>query len=135
MMVLLVWLHLLATVSRIGGTIFLLVVLVPVLRTEPCAPQRLLRFWPPTEREIPNEDPSGWPMALAAKPGLVATRLLLTLTGPSRRRASGRENPANSCRKRSKLEQALVLWAPWLARFSLVLALTILFAAVALVRW
>lgn len=74
-------------------------------------------------------------MVLAAKLGLVAALLVLTLThdlmvGPRVGRIL--RLPAES---RSTFEQALLLWAPWLARFSLVLALAILFAAVALVRW
>ena len=44
MMVLLVWLHVLAAVSWIGGTIFLSVVLMPVLKREPFASQRSLLF-------------------------------------------------------------------------------------------
>ncbi len=157
MIVLLVWLHVLAAVSWIGGTIFLSLVLVPVLRGETFASQRSLLFrttarrfravvWSAItvllltgplllhQRGIPIADPSGWPMVLAAKLGLVAILLLLTLThdlilGPRIGRIL-----RLSVERRSKFEQALVLWAPWLARFSLVLALAILFAAVALVR-
>ena len=44
MMVLLVWLHMLAAVNWIGGTIFLSAVLVPVLRREPFASQKALLF-------------------------------------------------------------------------------------------
>lgn len=158
MIVLLVWLHVLAAVTWIGGTIFLSVVLVPVLRGEIFASQRSLLFratarrfrsvvWSAIavllltgplllhQRGISIADPSGWPMVLAAKLGLVAILLLLTLThdlmvGPRVGRIL--RLPAEG---RSTFEQALVLWAPWLARFSLVLALAILFAAVALVRW
>jgi hypothetical protein len=43
-MVLLVWLHVLATVSWIGVMIFLSVVLVPVLKHEPFASQKALLF-------------------------------------------------------------------------------------------
>ena len=103
MTVLLVWLHLLAAISWIGGTIFLSVVLVPVLKREPFALQRALLFRTITrrfravvwgaiavllfaglpllhQRGIPIADPSGWPMVLAAKLGLVTILLLLTLT-------------------------------------------------------
>ena len=44
MTVLLVWLHLLAAISWIGGTIFLSVALVPVLKREPFASQKALLF-------------------------------------------------------------------------------------------
>jgi copper resistance protein D len=94
-MVLLIWLHMFAAVSWIGGTIFLSVVLMPVLRHEPFASQRAvlirttaLRFrvvvWgaiavllltgPPLlhQRGIPIADPAGWPMVLSVKLGLVS---------------------------------------------------------------
>ena len=103
MMVLLVWLHMLASVSWIGGTIFLSVVLVPVLRREPvrvtegvalsdhrpavpCGglgrDRRPLVHRPSvtTSAGDSDADPSGWPMVLAAKLGLVTILILLTLT-------------------------------------------------------
>jgi len=156
-MVLLVWLHVLAAVSWIGGTIFLSVVLVPVLRREPFASQRALLFrtiahrfravvWGAIavllftgplllhQRGIPIADPSGWPMVLAAKLGLVTILLLLTLThdlilGP--RVGKILQLPTES---RTRFDQSLVLWSPWIARFSLFFALAVLFAAVLLVR-
>lgn len=157
MMVLLVWFHVLAAVSWIGGTIFLSVVLVPVLRSEPFASQRALLFrtiarrfrivvWGAVtsllftgplllqQRGIPISDPSGWPVIVATKLGLVTILLLLTLThdlivGP--RVGKILRLPAEG---RSRFEQGLVRWSPWLTRFSLFLALAILFAAVMLVR-
>jgi copper resistance protein D len=157
MMVLLVWLHVLAAVSWIGGTIFLSVVLVPVLRSELFASQRSLLFrttarrfravvWSAItvllltgplllyQRGIPIADPSGWPMVLAAKLGLVTILLFLTLIhdlilGPRVGRIL--QLPTES---RTRIDCTLVMWSPWLARFSLFLALAILFAAVALVR-
>jgi uncharacterized membrane protein len=157
MTVLLVWLHLLAGVSWIGGMIFLSVVLVPTLRREPFASQKALLFrtiarrfravvWGAIavllvtgplllhQRKIPIADPSGWPMVLAVKLGLVAILLLLTLThdliiGP--RVVKILQFPSES---RSRFDHALVLWSPWVARSSLVLALAVLLAAVVLVR-
>ena len=157
MMIFLTWFHLLAAVSWIGGMMFLSVVLVPVLRREPFASQRALLFrtialrfrvvvWgaiavllftgPPLlhQRGISITDPSGWPMVLATKLGLVTILLLLTLThdliiGPRVGRIL--RLPVES---RTRFDQTLVLWSPWVARFSLVLTLVILFAAVMLVR-
>ena len=156
-MIFLTWLHLLAAVSWIGGTIFLSVVLAPVLKREPFASQKAMLFrtiarrfravvWGAIavllftgslllhQRGIPITDPSGWPMVLAAKLGLVATLLLLTLThdlilGPRVGRIL--RLPTES---RTRFDHTLVLWSPWIARLSLVLALVILFAAVLLVR-
>ena len=157
MTIILTWVHLLAAVSWIGGTIFLSVVLVPVLKREPFASQRTLLFrtialrfrevvWgaiavllftgPPLlhQRGISITDPSGWPMVLATKLGLVTILLLLTLThdlilGPRVVRIV--QLPTES---RTRFDHALVLWSPWVARFSLFLALAVLFAAVMLVR-
>ena len=155
---LLIWLHLVAAISWIGGMIFLSVVLVPVLKGEPFASQRSLLFrtiarrfravvWgaitvllltgPPLlhQRGIPITDPSGWPEILATKLGLVTILLLLTVThdlilGP--RVGKIVQLPLE---RRTRFDDALVRWSPWLARFSLFLALAILFAAVGLVRW
>ncbi|MEP6934949.1 MAG: hypothetical protein ABI988_13585 [Nitrospirota bacterium] len=157
MMVLLVWLHLLAAFSWIGGMIFLSVVLVPVLKREPFASQKAVHFqtiawrsravvWGAIavllftgllllhQRETPIADPSKWPMVLATKLGLVAILLSSTLVpdfiiGPRVGRTA--RLPTES---RTRLDQALVLWSPWIARFSLFLALAVLLAAVVLVR-
>lgn len=157
MMVLLVWLHVLAAISWIGGTIFLSLVLVPVLKREPFTAQRPLLFrtvarrfrivvWGAItvllltgplllhRRGIPISDPLNWPMVLAVKLGLVTFLLSLTLThdlilGPRVGRIV--QLPTES---RTRFDQALVLWFPWVARFSLVLTLGILFVAVLLVR-
>ena len=157
MMALLVWFHLLAAISWIGGMLFLSVVLVPVLKREPYASQRAvlirttaLRFravvWSAItvllitgplllhERGIPITDPSGWPRVLVIKLGLVTILLFLTLAhdfilGPRVGQIMQLPNE-----RRTRFDQALVLWSPWIARFSLILALAVLFAAVTLVR-
>jgi uncharacterized membrane protein len=157
MMVLLVGLHVLAAVSWIGGTIFLSVALVPVLKHEPFASQKALLFrttarrfrvvvWgaiailmltgPPLlhQRGIPIMNPSGWPMILSVKLGLVAILLLFTVThdliiGPRVGRIL--QLPTES---RTSSDHAMVAWSPWIARASLVLTLAVLLAAVVLVR-
>ena len=157
MMVFLVWLHVLAAVSWIGGTIFLSVVLVPVLRREPFASQRgvlirttALRFrsivWGAIamllltgpmllhQRGVSIMNPSEWPTILSVKLGLVAILLLFTVThdliiGP--RVGQILQRPVES---QTSSDRAMVAWSPWIARSSLVLTLAVLLAAVVLVR-
>ena len=156
-MVLLVWLHVLAAVSWIGGAIFLSVVLVPVLRREQFASQKAvlilttaMRFravvWVSIatllltgpmllhQRGIPIADPARWPTILSVKLSLVAILLLFTVAhdlilGP--RVGQILQIPAES---RTSSDQAMVAWSPWVARSSLLLALAVLLAAVVLVR-
>jgi copper resistance protein D len=157
MTVLLVWFHVFAAVSWIGGTIFLSVVLVPVLRREQFASQKALLFrtiamrfrvvvWGAIaillltgpmllhERGIPIMNPSGWPTILSIKLGLVAILLLVTgthdlIVGP--RVGKILQIPVES---RTRSDHAMVGWSLWIARFSLILALAVLLAAVILVR-
>jgi putative copper resistance protein D len=157
MTVLFVWFHVFAAVSWIGGSIFLSVVLVPVLRREQFASQKALLFrtvamrfrmvvWASIatllltgplllhERGISIMNPSGWPTVLSVKLGLVAILLLLTMThdlivGPRVGRIL--QIPAES---RTKSDHAMVGWSPWIARCSLLLTLAVLLAAVVLVR-
>lgn len=154
---LLTWIHLVAAISWIGGMIFLSLVLVPLLRREPFASQKavlfrtvarrfrsvvwgaiaVLLFTGPLllyQRGFSISDPFGWPPVLTVKLGLVTCLLLLTVThdlilGP--RVGKIMQLPAE---QRTWFDQALVLWSPWVARFSLVVALAVLFAAVMLVR-
>jgi len=154
---LLIWLHLVAAVSWIGGMVFLSVVLVPILRREPFASQKTLLFLAMArrfrvvvwgiiavllftgplllhQRGIPIADPSKWPTILVVKLGLVTILLLLTLAhdliiGPRVGRIV--QLPTES---RTRFDHALVLWSRWVARFSLLLALAVLFAAVMLAR-
>jgi len=86
------------------------------------------------QRGIPIADPSKWPTILVVKLGLVTILLLLTLghdliIGPRVGRII--QAPTES---RTRFDHALVLWSRWIARFSLLLALAVLFAAVILAR-
>jgi copper resistance protein D len=157
MMLFLMWLHLLAAVGWIGGMLFLSVVLVPVLRREPFASQRAvlirttaLRFravvWSAItvllmtgplllhERGIPITDPSRWPRILVTKLGLVTILLFLTVTHDFILGPLVGQIMQLPTERRTRFDRALVLWSPWIARFSLILALAVLFAAVTLVR-
>src|SRR4030065_770624 len=151
MMIFLTWLHLLAAVSRIGGMMFVSVVLVPVLRREPFASQRALLFrtialrfrvvvWGAIavllftgplllhQRGIPITDPSGWPLILATKLGLVTILLLLTLTHDLILGARAGRLLQLPMESRTRFDQALVRWSPWVAPLSLALVSRILVA-------
>ncbi len=157
MTVLLVWLHLLAAVSWIGGIVFLSLVLVPTLRRGgSSSPQALLfraialRFravvWSSVavllvtgpillaHRGLSLLEPSRWPAVLTAKLSLVLLLLALTgahdfVVGPRVSRIQ--QQPEVD---RTGFDRALVAWSPWLARLSLLLALVIVLLAVSLVR-
>ncbi len=157
MMPLLVWLHLLAAVAWIGGMVFLSLVLVPILKCEPFAPQRgaLIRAAGRRFRLVvwiaigvllttgpllvlgkgwPLGEPGGWPAVLSIKLILVAILLLLTLVhdvflGPRISRIL--QVPAAS---RSVGDRMLVAGSSWLPRLSLLLALAVVGAAVIVAR-
>lgn len=154
---LIVWLHLVGAISWIGGMVFLSIVLVPIFRREPVASQKTVLFlniarrfrvmvWGVIavilftgllllhQRGISIADPSRWPTILAVKLGLVGILLLMTLAhdliiGPRVGRIV--QLPTEG---RTRFDHALVLGSRWVARFSLLLALAVLFAAVMLVR-
>jgi putative copper resistance protein D len=157
MTVLLVWLHVLAAVAWIGGTIFLSVVLAPLVRSHKAAPEFMALFrlaarrfrvvvWSAIalllttgpvllyHRGLSIFAPIGWPQVLRIKLGLVAVLLLLTvahdlLLGPAVRRIG-----AISVGARTRWEQTLVRLASWVPRVGVLLALGVLFAAVMLAR-
>ena len=156
-MLALVCLHVLAAVVWIGGMVFLSLVLVPVVKREPFAAQRGLliktaggRFralvWGSVfvllatgpllalNRNLPLESPTAWPSVLSVKVALVALLLALTAAhdfwlGP--RLGEILRKPDAS---RSDRERRFAAWASWLPRISLLLALAVLAAAVALAR-
>lgn len=157
MMIFLVWIHLLGAVAWIGGMIFLSLVLAPLVRNHTAAPEfaaffrsAALRFRPVvwsamamllttgpvllSQRGIPLLNPSIWPTVLVVKLGLVALLLVLTfshdlLLGPMVSRLSGIPDDA-----RTTGEQMLIQSARWVPRLSLLLALAVIVAAVALAR-
>lgn len=137
--------------------VFLSVVLAPILKRESFASQKTVLFLAMARRfravvwgviavllftgplllhlrGIPIADPSRWPTILVMKLGLVVVLLLLTLThdlivGPRIWRII--QLPTEN---RTRFDHTLVLWSRWVARFSLLLALVVLFAAVMLAR-
>jgi uncharacterized membrane protein len=157
MTLLAVWLHLLAAVSWIGGMVFLSLVLVPALKRQGAASQRAalfraiaLRFravvWSSVgvllvtgplllaHRGLSLLEPSRWPAAVTAKLSLVL--LLVALTGAhdfvlGPRVAQLQRTPEVQL---GRTDRWLVLWSPWLARLSLVLALGVLLCAAVLAR-
>jgi uncharacterized membrane protein len=158
MTVLLVWFHMLAAVSWIGGMIFLSLVLAPLVRSRKTAPEfmalfrsaaRRFRFvvWGAIavllstgpvllqQRGLSLLDPAGWPHVLWMKLGLVGALLHLTvvhdlLLGPHVRKIS-----ALPVDDRSSWEQTIVRTSSWVPRVALLLALLVLVAAVMLVRF
>ncbi len=157
MMIVLVWLHLLAAVTWIGGSLFLSLVLVPVLKAEAFAAQRGALFktvagrfrkmvWasilllvvtglPLLARRVDSLlVPSGWPLVLTVKLALVALLVGMTALhdfwiGPK----VGRWMRAPQ-ESRTQGETRMVRLAPWIARLGLGLALLVLLLAAALVR-
>lgn len=157
MTVIITWIHLLAAVLWIGGMLFLSLTLVPILKQEPVAAQlgalfrkiarrfRMLVWmsiavlvttgsWLLPARVASLGEPWDWPEALQSKLGLVAVLITLTAVhdfwlGPTVGRLL--RDPAAA---RSAGEQRLILLSPWVARLSLLLAVGVLLAAVALVR-
>jgi putative copper export protein len=157
MMILLIWLHLLAAISWIGGMIFLSLVLAPLVRQRKAAPEFLALFrsaalkfrvvvWVAVavlvstgplllqQRGVSVIDPSQWPWALRIKIGFVVGLLALTVAhdlilGPRMRTISAIPEA-----DRSPSEQVLLRTSSWLPRLALVLALCVVLAAAMLAR-
>jgi len=153
----LVVLHILAAVSWIGGMIFLSLVLAPLVRSRKAAPEFMalfrsaaLRFrivvWVAmgvllttglmllSQRGMQLTNPASWSQIVSLKLGLVA--LLLTLTflhdlvfGPRVSQVSA--IPAAS---RTAGQETILCTGRWLPRLSLLIALAVVLAAVALAR-
>ncbi len=157
MMLVVVWLHLLAAFVWIGGMLFLSLVVVPSLRTPALAPQRgpifktLGRRFRPLVwtaiavllttgpillllRGMSLLTPDAWPTVLVLKLSLVGLLFTLTLLhdiwlGP--RLGFIQQRPEEA---RSATDRALLRWAPWIPRLSLLIALGIAAAGLALAR-
>ncbi|TKS61152.1 MAG: hypothetical protein EWM72_00639 [Nitrospira sp.] len=157
MTIFLIWIHLLAAISWIGGMIFLSLVLAPLVRSQNAAPEFMalfrsaaLRFrlvvWSAAavllatgpmllhQRGLHILDLSQWPRVLRIKIGLVVVLLVLTVThdlllGPQIRKISAIPDSA-----RTSWEQVLAQSSAWVPRLALILALGVLFSAVILAR-
>jgi len=156
-MFVLVWLHLLAAIAWIGGMVFLSVVLVPILKAKVLVADRGILFraiaqrfrqvvWTSVAllgltgllllkgRGLSLLHPSGWPTVFRVKLTLVALLLLFVLAhdffvGPRVASIRALAEP-----ERTKMDRALIFWAPWTARLLLLLALAILMLGVWLAR-
>lgn len=153
----LVFLHLLAAVTWIGGMIFLSLVLAPLVRGRKAAPEFMalfrssaLRFRPIvwvaiavllatgpmllSLRGIHVTSPASWPGIVIAKLTLVVLLLFLTLIhdlvlGPQVSRVSAIPDS-----QRTPSERIVFKTARWIPRLSLLIALGVLVAAAMLAR-
>lgn len=157
MAIVLIWLHLLAAVTWIGGMIFLSLVLAPLVRGRKAAPEFMALFrsaarrfrvvvWSAMvlllstgpalihQRGLSFFNPSEWPLVLRVKLGLVGALFLLTLVhdlllGPQMSKIT-----ALTEKDRSSKERALVRTSSWVPRIALLISLGVLAAAVLLTR-
>ncbi len=153
----LVWIHLIAAVSWVGGTIFLSLVLAPSYRALASKPDAGALFRTSAKRfrlvvwgamavllltgpmlvlshGWPLFEPARWPSPLGIKLSLVAVLLLMTLAHDLVLGPRVRTILALLPEKRTASDQTILTAATWLPRVALVLSLAILFAAVMLAR-
>jgi copper resistance protein D len=153
----LVWFHLIAAVSWIGGTIFLSLVLAPSYRAVASKPDAGALFRTTARRfrlvvwsaiaillltgpmlVISHGwalfEPTRWPSVLRVKLSLVAGLLLLTLAHDLVLGPRVRAILALSPERRAATDQTILTAASWLPRLTLILAVAVLFAAVMLAR-
>jgi copper resistance protein D len=154
---LLIWLHILAAISWIGGMIFLSLVLAPLVRSRHSTSEVVALFrsaarrfrlivWVAItvlvttgpllllQRNAMSTNPSAWPQILVVKLELVALLLVLTLShdlllGPKVSQLGVIPDVALTT-----WEKMLIRTARWLPRLSLLLALAVVAAAVVLAR-
>lgn len=153
----LVWIHLIAAVSWVGGTIFLSLVLAPSYRAQASKPDAGALFRSSAKRfrlvvwgavavllltgpmlvlshGWPLFDPARWPSPLGIKLALVAVLLLMTLAHDLLLGPRVRAILALPPDKITPSDQTILTAASWLPRVALVFSLAVLFAAVMLAR-
>lgn len=153
----LVWIHLIAAISWIGGTIFLSLVLAPSYRSLASKPDAGVLFRTTAKRfrlvvwgavalllltgpllvlshGWSLFEPARWPSPLGIKLSLVAVLLLMTLAHDLVLGPRVREILAQMPDKRTASDRSILAAAAWLPRVALLLSLAVLFAAVVLVR-
>lgn len=156
-MIVLVWLHLLAAVGWIGGTIFLSLVLAPSYRALMSKPDAGVLFRTAAKRfrlvvwgavavllltgpmlvlshGWPLFEPTRWPSILGFKISLVVVLLLMTLAHDLVLGPRVREVLALPSDKRTASDRTILAAAAWLPRVALLLSLAVLYAAVMLAR-
>lgn len=153
----LVWIHLIAAISWIGGTIFLSLVLAPSYRSLASKPDVGVLFRTAAKRfrlvvwgavalllltgpmlvlshGWPLFEPARWPSPLGIKLVLVAALLLMTLAHDLVLGPRVRAILALSPDQRTASDQTVLIAATWLPRLALLLSLGVLFVAVMLAR-
>lgn len=153
----LVWIHLIAAISWIGGTIFLSLVLAPSYRSLAAKPDAGALFRTTARRfrlvvwgavalllltgpllVVSHGwalfEPARWPSPLGIKLVLVAALLLMTLAHDLVLGPRVREILAQLPDKRTASDRNVLAAAAWLPRVALLLSLAVLFAAVVLAR-
>ncbi len=153
----LVWIHLIAAVSWVGGTVFLSLVLAPSYRVLASKPDAGALFRTSARRfrlvvwgavaillltgpllvlshGWPLFEPARWPSPLGIKLTLVGVLLLMTLVHDLVLGPRVRAILALPSDKRSASDRTILAAASWLPRVALVLSLVVLFAAVMLAR-
>lgn len=153
----LVWIHLIAAVSWIGGTIFLSLVLAPSYRVLASKPDAGALFRATARRfrlivwgavavllmtgpllvvshGWPLFDPVRWPSLLATKLSFAGVLLLMTVAHDLVLGPRVRAIMAVPSGQRNASDRTILAAATWLPRMALILALAILLAAVMLAR-
>lgn len=153
----LVWIHLIAAIGWIGGSLFLTLVLAPSYRTLASKPDAGVLFrtaakrfrlvvWGAValllltgpmlvlSRGWSLFEPARWPSLLGIKLSLVAVLLLMTLAHDLVLGPRVREILAQLPDQRTASDRSILAAAAWLPRAALLLSLAVLFAAVMLAR-